>query len=80
MKPAIHVDVNHCFRWQNDLYVVVRHEEHTVIVQRIATYWPEESNPGNHGWKFVEDKYRREENFNPSCEVNTEFSPERQHA
>lgn len=76
MRPAIEVTEGHCFKWQNDLYVVSGHTDDNVLVRRIATYWPPESNsPQNAGWHFVES--RQEENFNPCCEVDTEFSIER---
>ena len=79
MKSAIQVNEGHCFKWLNDLYVVLRHENDSTIVRRIATYWPPEANtPENTGWKFVEG--RQEENFNPYCEVDAEFSIERQRA
>ncbi len=55
------------FQWNNDLFRIIRQEDDNTIVQRVASWWPYERR-----WKYYETV--QEENFNPYCEVNTNFT------
>ena len=37
MKQAVEMDEGQSFKWQNDVYVVVRHEKDNVVVCRVAS-------------------------------------------
>ena len=67
MKHAMDLDKFTVFKWQNDLYTVIRQENDTTIVRRIAGYWTHEK-----VWKAVDTK--QEENFNPYCDVDVNFA------
>ena len=62
MKQAVEMDDGQSFKWQNDVYVVVRREEDKLIVCRVASLW-QTGNPEQDGWKTIAEF--QEENFDP---------------
>lgn len=60
MKQAIDCDVGTLFRWQDDVYVVIKHTADHVIVWRCASQWPG-------AWHLVGGA--QHEQFNQYCEV-----------
>ena len=62
MKQAVEMDDGESFKWQNDVYVVVRREEDKLIVCRVASLW-QTGNPEQDGWKTIAEF--QEENFDP---------------
>ena len=62
MKQAVEMDDGQSFKWQNDVYVVVRHEEDKLIVCRVASLW-QTGTPDEDGWKTIAEF--QEENFDP---------------
>ncbi len=62
MKQAVEMDDGQSFKWQNDVYVVVRHEGDKLIVCRVAGLW-QTGNPEQDRWKTIAEF--QEENFDP---------------
>lgn len=52
---AMDIDEGHSFKWNNESYVVIRHEEDNLIVHRTV----------DSSDRVIADKYRHDENFNP---------------